>query len=303
LSRLSSDFAARVILDQANPQSDQVDTACAADQRIVRSGQLPDLAQAMVEADLFVGACGATSWERLALGLPAAVVTLAANQESLSQELERQGFISWLGRSETITLDSLQRGLEQAIAAPVDPAAASRMMSLVDALGTERVADILTHVGGEGLQLRLARSSDSDVILGWANDPVTRRNAFNSRPIFVQEHQVWFERQLSSPDVVFLLAETRNCIPVGQVRFNRQADESWEVSYLVAPLFRGRSIARPMLDSAIRWLRTDTRRELVLGYVKPTNTASLRVFEGLGFQASKHQDHPEAIRYELPRPG
>lgn len=300
LSRLSSDFAARVILDQANPQSGKVGVACAADRRLVLSGQLPDLAQAMADADLFVGASGTTSWERLALGLPAAVITLADNQEPLSQELERQGFITWLGRSETITLGSLVCGLRQALSVPVDPAASSRMMSLVDGLGTERVADILMYMGGEGLELRLARSSDSDVILGWANDPVTRRNAFNPRPISVREHQAWYERRLSSPDVVFLLAETRSGIPVGQVRFERQPDQSWEVSYLVAPLFRGRHIARPMLDLAIRRLRADPARQLVSGYVKPANRASIRVFEGLGFQASAQQDHSEAIRYELP---
>ncbi|UNK39874.1 UDP-2,4-diacetamido-2,4,6-trideoxy-beta-L-altropyranose hydrolase [Shinella sp. H4-D48] len=303
LSRLSSDFAARVILDQANLQFDQVEVVCAADRRLVLSGQLPDLAQAMADADLFVGASGTTSWERLALGLPAAVVTLADNQELLSRELERRGFITWLGRSETITLDSLVRGLRQSLAAPLDPAASGRMMSLVDALGAERVADILMHVGGEGLELRLARSSDSDVILGWANDPVTRRNAFNPRPISVREHQAWYQRRLSSPDVVFLLAETRSCIPVGQVRFERQPDQSWEVSYLVAPLFRGRQIARPMLDMAIRWLRSDPARELISGYVKPINRASIKVFEGLGFQPSAQQDHSEAIRYELPLRG
>lgn len=302
LSRLSSAYSARVILDTANPQAGPVRDKCAGDPRLTVSGQLPDLAQAMVEADLFVGASGTTSWERLAVGLPAAVVTLARNQEPLAQELDRLGFVSWLGRSETMTLDRMVQGLRSALAFPVDPARADRMMSLVDALGTERVADIIMHQGGDVLALRPARSSDSDVILTWANDPVTRSNAFTTRQISLTEHRSWYARRLSSSDVVFLLAETPSGIPVGHVRFERQHDGSWEISYLVAPLFRGRGIARPMLDMAIRKLRLDPERGLVTGYVKPANRASVRVFEALGFQASTTQDKPEATRYELPRP-
>lgn len=303
LARLPQDYSACVILDRANPQAVPVQTRCAADGRISILGQLPDLAQAMTDTDLFIGACGTTSWERLALGLRAAVVTLADNQVPLARELERQGFIKWLGRSETITIHTLFQGLQEILAVPVDPVIANRMMSVVDSLGTERVADIVMHGGADRLELRPVRRSDSDVILNWANDPVTRNNAFKSGEISRQEHDSWFDRCLSSPDTVFLLAETPNGIPIGHVRFERQTDWSWEISYAVAPLFRRRGIARPMLGLAVQKLLMSPDRRLVSGYVKPANQASVKVFESLGFQIAEIQDKVEAVRYELARSG
>ncbi len=303
LTQLPSDFAARIVLDRSNPQCRQVAEVCARDGRFSLSGQLPDLAEAMAGADLFIGASGTTSWERMALGLSAAVVTIAENQEPLAQELQRRGFISWLGRSDVVSIDSLVHDLRAVLAAHTDANAANQMMSLVDALGTERVADIVMYQGNESLELRLALPSDSNVILRWANDPVTRSHAFNPRPIAAQEHAAWYARRLSSTDVVFLLAQSPNGIPVGQVRFERQPDRSWEISYLVAPLFRGRGIARPMLDMAIRKLCDVHARARVSGYVKLTNPASIRVFEGLGFNISAQQDKPDAVRYELSQDG
>lgn len=302
LSRLPFDFSARIILDSANPQADLVQRKSAADGRLSVSGQLPDLAQAMAEADLFVGASGTTSWERLALGLNAVVVTLADNQEPLARKLEREGFITWLGRSETISADALLQGLRKVLAAQIDPDTVTRMMQVVDGLGTERVADVMMFGGGSGLELRLARPSDSDIVLSWANDPVTRRNAFNGDQISGHQHEPWFDRRICSPDVVFYLAETPGGIPAGQVRFERQSDQAWEISYLVAPIFRARGIARPMLDAAIGKLFADPDKSLVSGYVKPENTASVRVFKALGFGIAARQDRATAVRYELARP-
>lgn len=302
LSRVPGEFAVLVVLDAANPQAEQLRAKTAADARISISGQLPDLANVMAEADLFIGASGTTSWERLCLGLKAVVVTMADNQEPLARELDRLGFIDWIGRSDTITPEILAKSLQQFVTTPVDGAVTARMMRTVDGLGAERVADVLWFRGGEGLVLRKAQSGDIDLVLSWANDPETRRHAFNTRPISRDEHSVWFERRINSPEVKFFIAETPNGIPAGQVRFECQADNAWEISYLIAPVFRGRGLARPMLETAVRTLFEDAEIKVVSGYVKPENVASVRVFEGLGFHCVADQETVAARRYELRRP-
>jgi UDP-2,4-diacetamido-2,4,6-trideoxy-beta-L-altropyranose hydrolase len=50
---------------------------------------LPSLAGLISRADLFIGACGATTWERFCLGCPAITMAIAENQYELSQSLRR----------------------------------------------------------------------------------------------------------------------------------------------------------------------------------------------------------------------
>ena len=47
-----------------------------------------NMAQLMAESDLCVGAAGGSAWERCALGLPALVLILAANQHSGAMALQ-----------------------------------------------------------------------------------------------------------------------------------------------------------------------------------------------------------------------
>ncbi|WP_412051299.1 UDP-2,4-diacetamido-2,4,6-trideoxy-beta-L-altropyranose hydrolase [Hoeflea sp. Naph1] len=296
---LPNEFSALIVIDDHNVQIESINRIVSADKRFRVSGQLPRLTHIMAESDLFVGACGTTSWERLCLGLRAVVVTLADNQEALARTLDKNGFIYWLGRSETITKTTMVRGLKKALNTPLDPSIASRMMKMVDGLGAERVADMLMFDGSEGMKLRMVQKSDSDTILKWANDPDTRRNAFNNAQISKNEHSVWFRRQIDSPRIVFYLALTPHGEPVGHVRFEYQPDHSWQISYLVAPFFRRRGVARIMLQQCIAKIFDDLGNKFLSAYVKPTNIASLRVFKLLGFTKSSQQDNPEAIRFEL----
>lgn len=55
-----------------------------------------EMAQLMADADLAIGAAGATSWERCCLGLPTAMVVLAVNQLYAADVLERAGAVRML---------------------------------------------------------------------------------------------------------------------------------------------------------------------------------------------------------------
>lgn len=53
--------------------------------------QLPDLSEVMARADLAIGACGATTWERCCLGLPSILVVCALNQEKIGEGIAKLG--------------------------------------------------------------------------------------------------------------------------------------------------------------------------------------------------------------------
>ena len=56
-----------------------------------------EFARIMSIADLAIGAGGTTSWERMCLGIPSIVVSIAENQNSACQKLGRDGLVNYLG--------------------------------------------------------------------------------------------------------------------------------------------------------------------------------------------------------------
>jgi UDP-2,4-diacetamido-2,4,6-trideoxy-beta-L-altropyranose hydrolase len=76
---------------------------------------LPSLAPLMAKADLAVGAGGATSWERLCVGLPSLVVTLAEHQRQVAAYLHAKGLILWIGDKEQADQQAIADTLERAL--------------------------------------------------------------------------------------------------------------------------------------------------------------------------------------------
>lgn len=102
------------------------------------------MAELMANADLALGATGTTTWERAALGLPALVVSIAANQEYIARTAHEAGLVTWLGRGTDVTADDWARALEHALATPEAlrrQAATAR--ETVDAQGAARVAEAM----------------------------------------------------------------------------------------------------------------------------------------------------------------
>ena len=76
-----------------------------------------EYAQGMVdfilEADIAIGAPGATSWERCCLGLPSITIQTADNQKSIAKALDKNGASVFVGSWESIDFDSLTRAVEK----------------------------------------------------------------------------------------------------------------------------------------------------------------------------------------------
>lgn len=105
---------------------------------------LPSLAPLMARADLMVSAGGSTTWERMCLGLPAVVISIARNQTATNLALMRAGYISFLGERDSITPEGIRRALVEAISTPQQLARQSeRAQTLVPGNGTRRVCDLL----------------------------------------------------------------------------------------------------------------------------------------------------------------
>jgi UDP-2,4-diacetamido-2,4,6-trideoxy-beta-L-altropyranose hydrolase len=249
----------------------------------VHSGLLT-LAPLMAAADLAVGAAGTTTWERLCLGVPSIVVTMADNQRPTTSELDRRGLAWCMGDAEDIDRGAIRDVLRTVIAQGCDTERSARGLALVDGRGTSRVCAAMLANAGTKLLARLARGADEELVLEWANDPVTRRNGFFAEQISPEAHHRWFEARLDDVDGCRLyIIQTEDSVPVGQVRFERISN-AWSIGYGLASPYRGRGLGRSMLETALSDFREVAGRSSITGRVKTTNIASCRVFESLGFE-------------------
>ena len=133
---------------------------------------------------------------------------------------------------------------------------------------------------------RLADAADARLYFDWANDPETRQQSFNSEPIIWENHEAWFARKIIDRKVLLLVLETADDVPVGQVRFEKQADGEVIIGVSVDAKFRGRGLATQLVTEACRVCRNRWGNVPVTAYIKTENFASVRAFERAGFVPS-----------------
>lgn len=265
-------------------------------ENVVLHERLPTLAPLMQRADLAIGGGGATSWERLCLGLPALVVTLADNQRAIAEELHRRRLVEWLGHENEVDERLLAQALQAQLERGADEEWSSRALAAVDGQGTQRVVEALRS-SDVGLRARNVTADDEQLLLDWANDTETRRNAFTQDPIAPDVHHRWLtERLRRGEDCRFYIVETSGGTPVGQVRFDRVGDR-WVVSYSIARAHRGKGMGRRVLAVALAQLHATGGPGAVEGHVKPDNAPSHTVFRSLGFAPLPAPDAQGATIY------
>ena len=137
------DVEVDVVIGASNRQGDAVRQKAEVHTNIHVHAGLPSLAPLMAEADLAMGAGGSTHWERLCLGLPCIVVTLADNQRHISEELDRLRLIQLLGFHNKVDQLKLTQALERWLKRGLPEAWSKRCMDIVDGGGADRVLGVI----------------------------------------------------------------------------------------------------------------------------------------------------------------
>ncbi|MBC7952778.1 MAG: UDP-2,4-diacetamido-2,4,6-trideoxy-beta-L-altropyranose hydrolase [Rhodospirillaceae bacterium] len=240
----------------------------------VREG-VGDMAAVMAECDLAIGTGGTTSWERCCLGLPSLVLVTADNQTYVARMLEQWGAARVLAN-----VGHVAQALRDLVG---DHAARQRMAQSAavacDGLGAQRVAEAME---ARLLRLRRAGWDDSDDLLAWRNDPQTRATARNTGLVPVENHLAWLTAVLADPNRLLLVGEQAG-EKVGTIRFDRQDEDSWEVSITVAPSARGRGMGNRLLAAGIAIQPKLLDGGVLLATVGTGNMPSRRIFETNGF--------------------
>ena len=141
------------------------------------------------------------------------------------------------------------------------------------------------------IEIRVADSSDSDLLLEWRNDPETRAHSISQGRVDSEVHERWFTSALTDPNrlIVIGLCDGE---PMGMCRFDVDSvGATAEVSINVNPLFRGRGLAAPMLSVAIEeFHRVLPEVRQLTAQIQIANSASTALFTRIGFRLVRVTD-------------
>lgn len=112
------DIGVDVVVGAGNPNRDTIQALCNQLPNVAFHNQVSNMADLIHNADLGVGAGGATMWERCCLGLPTITVVFAANQERTTEDVAALGAIEYLGWSGQLRPEDYARAINGMIEDP-----------------------------------------------------------------------------------------------------------------------------------------------------------------------------------------
>jgi UDP-2,4-diacetamido-2,4,6-trideoxy-beta-L-altropyranose hydrolase len=115
-------------------------------------GPRPHLADLMAKADLAIGGGGSTTWERLCLGLPSIIVTMAENQREVTGWLHGRGLVRFIGDSGRVSAEQIRAGLMEETRREFSLPDREARMQVCDGLGASRVVAAMFGAA-QGVQL------------------------------------------------------------------------------------------------------------------------------------------------------
>jgi UDP-2,4-diacetamido-2,4,6-trideoxy-beta-L-altropyranose hydrolase len=270
-----------VVIGANNPHREALERQSRERPKTTIYGPRPHLADLMAQADLAIGAGGATTWERMCLGLPTVVISIAENQRPASEALAVAKLIQYAGLFSDIKTDTLTQLIKQVSHATEKLAElCTQSQRQVDGLGTLRVAETMCPSASNEIYLRPASEEDIALYWHWANDREVRNNAMDTKAISWATHQAWFAHKLIAATSRLFVLEVAG-LPVGQIRFDKVAGEAL-IDYSLDAIVRGRGWGSKLLALGIDLIRKDGPLRL-RAEVKAGNHGSSAVFLRMGF--------------------
>jgi hypothetical protein len=93
----------------------------------------------------------------------------------------------------------------------------------------------------------------------------------------------WFKKKIQNTKCKYYILTCDN-IPVGSIRFDIDAKNDAQISYLIDPKYQGKKLGNYILKNGIKKLCSENKPiDKVYGYVMKENLASVKAFEKLNF--------------------
>lgn len=109
--------------------------------KIILHSDLPSLAHLMKSSDVAIGGGGSAHWERICLGLPSLVITLAENQRFVNQDLSNLGIVELIGDVCDIGIEHIIKAIKNVLSRRDIVSWSKLCMDSCSGLGVSIVAD------------------------------------------------------------------------------------------------------------------------------------------------------------------
>lgn len=143
----SYSFDITVVVGDVNPNKKSLEKLCASMKNVKFYCQYEDMHSLMMNADLFIGAGGTTTWERCLMGLPAITISVADNQFETSRALGHYGACLFLGASNEVSSENISDALNKLLESPSSvlkiATQAQSLMGRENFKGTQGVVDTI----------------------------------------------------------------------------------------------------------------------------------------------------------------
>lgn len=130
-----------VVVGLNNQYKTEIENYCAENNWLYHC-QIDYMHDLIAKADLIIGGCGASTWERCTLGAVAVCVILSENQRKVAEELQNKEVLHCLGWYEAVTADSYYQAISTMCTTELKRMS-KNSLQLVDAKGASRVGDYL----------------------------------------------------------------------------------------------------------------------------------------------------------------
>ena len=141
---------------------------------------------------------------------------------------------------------------------------------------------------------RTVREGDIWDIYEISNDPKVRRYSLNQKPISKEEHLNWFEKVDKS---LFFVLELNGKV-IGQIRFQKIGNNTFEVSISLHSNYRGKGFGRLLLRKGISELLKRFPNAKIFAKIREENEISKKLFKGFGFKFQTKSGGIEIYTYE-----
>jgi len=130
------------------------------------------------------------------------------------------------------------------------------------------------------INIRSAEKEDAEYLFKLANDPETRKNSFNPKPIEWPEHKSWFYEKLKDPNSYIYICSLEKQL-IGTVRIDKREDETI-IGVALDLSYRGLGLGSKIIRLGCNEFWKDNENA-ILAYIKKDNIGSIKSFEKAGF--------------------
>ena len=271
---LPEELTITVILGAATPNIEKVKQIATtmSNTTEVKVG-VDNMAELMANADIAIGAAGATTWERCCLGLPSIQIVVADNQLLVAKKLKEANIIKSIEDCSDLSLKlkEIIKNIEKV----------SLLSSAVtDGRGSKTVCDYLISnvLANDQITLKPVGVNDCEYVYSLQTSSARKYSRNPDKPIW-DEHVKWFMKTMNSESSVLFNIMLGQQF-AGIIRLDNIDKREIEVSIIVSPNYSGRSIAKKSLKLAFKLMPIKSFKAVI----HKENIPSQYAFEKVGFK-------------------